>query len=119
METTNNYQVQASGNYPHIGKMLAAYFANISLNRAKLSRQLKLADSSVLRYLQRDSMQFKTLWNISIALNHNFIAEMGEKLPVDYVTTREKELQEQVETLQKELEKLNIELGVYKNIVGK
>jgi len=119
METSNNSTVQPSASCPHIGKLLADYFEGISLNRAKLSRQLKLADSSVLRYLERDSMQLKTLWNISIALNHNFIAGLGEKLSVNYVTFRETELQNKVEELQKELEKLNIELSVYKNIVGK
>ena len=119
METSNNFPAQTAVNCPDIGKILSTYFESISLNRAKLSRQIKMSGSSVFRFLDRDTMQIKTLWSICTALNHNFIAELGEKLPVKYVTTSEKELQAQVETLQKELDRINIELSVYKNIMVK
>lgn len=119
METNRNIKALMADVYPNIGKVLADYFKKQSINRSKLSKQLSVPGPSIVRYMEKETLQFKTIWNISVALNHNFIAEMGEKLPVDYVTIREKELQKQVETLQKELEKVNIELGVYKNIVGK
>lgn len=104
---------------PHNGKLLTNYLLNNQIVRAKLARKLNISNTSVYQYAESSSLQMHILWKASIALNHNFIAEVGEKLPVDYITTREKELQEQVETLQKELERLNIELEVYKNIVGK
>jgi hypothetical protein len=54
-----------------------------------------------------------------LALNHNFLAELGEKLPVDHITNREAGQRQQIDELQKELEKLKFELSIYKNIVGK
>lgn len=119
METSRNIKALMADIYPNIGKVLADYLKKHSINRSKLSKQLSVPAPSVARYMEKETLQFKTIWNISIALNHNFIAEMGEKLPIEHITARETALQNQVETLQKELEKLNIELSVYKNIVGK
>jgi len=119
MGTNRNIKALMADVYPNIGRVLADYFKKQSINRAKLSRQLSVPSPSIVRYMEKETLQFKTIWNISVALNHNFIAEMGEKLPINHITVREAALQNQVETLQKELEKLNIELSVYKNIMGK
>ena len=104
---------------PHNGKLLADYIQNNRINRAELARKLNKSNTSVYQYAESPSLQMNILWKTSLALNYNFLAELGELLPVNYITVREKELQKQVETLQRELEKLNIELGAYKNIVGK
>jgi len=119
METNRTIKALMADVYPNIGKVLADYFKKASINRSKLSKQLSVPGPSINRYIEKDTLQFKTLWNISVALNHNFIAEMGEKLPVDYITQREVELKEQIASLQSELEKTKFELSIYKNIVGK
>lgn len=105
--------------YPHNGKMLDDYFTKHNVNRAELARKLNLTRSTVMQYRNTQSLKFGILWNMSLALKHNFVAELCELLPVEYTTAREIALQEQVDNLQKELDKLNIELSVYKNIVGK
>lgn len=119
METNRNIKALNADEYPNIGSVLANFFKKHSINKSKLATQLNVPNTSVTRYVARDTLQFMTLWNISISLNHNFIAELGELLPVEFVTKRELLLQKQIDALQKDLEKLNIELSVYKNIVGK
>ena len=120
METNQNHQEQMSVAQPHhIGKMLAVYFDGLSKTQAQLARRLKMANSSLSRMLDRDSLNFTVLWNICLTMNHNFIAELGEKLPVEFVSTREKELQEQLSAKQMEIDKLNMELLLYKNFVVK
>jgi len=119
METNTSTTIQKPEVYPDLGKMLTDYFTNHSVNLSKLARHLKLGNYSLKRYLNSESMQMKTLWNLSIALNHNFIAEQADKMPVEYISEKEKALQSQIEDLQKQLEHLNIELTVYRNIVGK
>ncbi len=119
MESNRNIKALMADVYPNIGKVLADYLKKQSINRSKLAKQLSVPGPSIVRYIEKETLQFKTIWNISVALNHNFIAEMGEKLPVDYVTAREAALQSQVETLETEIEKLKFELSIYKNIVGK
>ena len=112
-KTTNSYVL------PHMGRMLADHFTTIPFNQTQMARRLKIGDSSLMRYLGRDSFQVRVLWQFSVELNRNFLAELGELLPVAHTTAREKELEAQVATLQKDMEKLNIELGVYKNIMDK
>lgn len=111
---------------PHNGKLLANYIQNNRINRAELARKLNKSNTSVYQYAESPSLQMHVLWKVSLALNHNFVAELGASLPVDYITPKElelqnqiKALQEQIEGLQKEIEHQQIEIGVYKNIVGK
>ena len=119
METNKNHQEQMSVVQPHIGKMLAVYFDGLSKSQAQLARRLKMANSSLSRMLDRDSLNFTVLWNICLTMNHNFIAELGEKLPVEFVSAREKDLQAKLADQQKEIERLNMELLLYKNFVAK
>ena len=114
MEKTTNSHVM-----PHMGRMLADHFTTLPLNRKQLAGRFKMWDTSLMRYLGRETFQVKMLWKLSLDLNRNFLAELGEKLPVEHITAREKELEAQVATLQKDMEKLNIELTVYKNIMAK
>ncbi|MEI6755144.1 MAG: hypothetical protein WCK78_18530 [Paludibacter sp.] len=113
---TNKYLKQSSTVYQHNGKMLADYFAKHNINRSELGRQLGVAPSTVMKYLESESLQFRILWSISLALNHNFIADLCAKIPIEIP---EPPKDEKLLALEKELEHLNIELSVYKNIVGK
>lgn len=104
---------------PHNGKTLENYVLSSGINRAELARKMNVSNTSVYQYAESPSLQMSILWKASLALNHNFVAQLGEILPIGYLTKREKELENQVADLQKEMEKLNIELSVYKSIVGK
>jgi len=123
--TTNNTDITAK-TMPHNGKLLANYIQNNKINRAELARKLNKSNTSVYQYAESPSLQMHVLWKVSLALNHNFVAELGASLPVDYITPKEQELQnqikalqEQIKGLQKEIEHQQIEIGVYKSIVGK
>lgn len=113
---TRNLRTESTIVYQHNGKMLADYFAKYSVNRSELARKIGVAPSTVMKYLESESLQFRILWNISLALKHNFVAELAAQLPSETVAPIKSE--EQI-ALEKELERLNIELGVYKSIVGK
>ncbi|MFT3753226.1 MAG: hypothetical protein QM800_10255 [Paludibacter sp.] len=110
---------QPTNAFPHNGNMLRDYFKLHSVNKAELARRISVAGSTVQQYLDSQSLQLGILWKISLALKHNFVAELGEKIQVDYSTQRETELEQQIEDLQSELEKTKFELSIYKNIVGK
>ena len=106
----------ATNVYQHNGQMLADYFAKHSINRSALARQIGVAPTTVLKYLESESLQFRILWKISIALKHNFLGELLVQLPLEDIAPTKSA--EQLE-MEKELEKLKIELSVYKSIVGK
>ena len=102
--------------FQHNGKMLAEYFELNSINKAALSRKMGMSPSTIQKYLEGESLQFRILWKISVATKHNFLAELTAQLPTEIVdpikTKRELELES-------ELEKVKFELSIYKNIVGK
>jgi transcriptional regulator with XRE-family HTH domain len=102
--------------FQHNGKMLAEYFELNSINKAALSRKMGMTPSTIQKYLESESLQFRILWKISIALKHNFLAELTAQLPSEIVDPIKSahELQ-----LEQELEKVKFELSIYKNIVGK
>jgi len=112
--------------HPHNGKLLSDYIFKNKVNRAELARQMDISTTSVYKYAQSYSLQLGILWKASLALKHNFVAELGALLAVDYITPKEEVLQNElktkqieIEVLQKQIEHLSIEISVYKSIVGK
>ena len=119
MENTLKISPAETTSYPHNGKLLTNYILNNRVNRVELARKMNVTPPTIYNYVKSESLQLNILWNASLALKHNFVAELAAILPVEFVTEREKGLQLQLETLQKEIEKLNLELSIYKTIVGK
>lgn len=119
MNAKNTSLTEPTTAYPHNGKLLQGYLTSHNIRIVDLARGMKVASPTVFQYFNSQSLQLNIWWKISQALNHNFLAELAEQLPVEHITAREKELQNQIDALQKELEKTNIELSVYKNIMGK
>jgi len=128
-DNTNNTDVTVK-TMPHNGKVLTDYVLTNRINRAELARKMNVSNTSVYQYAESPSLQMNILWKASLALNHNFVAELGELLPVEYSTKRETELENKIKAMEtelemktsiyeKQIEKLNIELSVYKSIVGK
>ncbi len=111
---------------PHNGNLLTNYLLNNRINRAELARKMNRSNTSIYQYAESPSLQMGILWNASLILKHNFVAELGALLPVDYSTPKETELNEQIRQLEAKvaalesmIEKKDIEISVYKSIVGK
>ena len=127
------YQIQGEFAYPHAGKIVEKYLSEHVSNRSLFARKMGVMPSTISQYFQSDSLQMGILWKLSLLTNHNFILEIGSKLPIDYPTPGVLNLQQQLDAkqqeietmktemaaLQKQVEHLGIEVSVYKNIVGK
>ncbi len=110
---------ETKNNMPHNGKLLTDYLLKNDINRAGLARKMNVSNTSVYQYAGSPSLQMSILWKASIALNHNFVAELGELLPVKHKTGNEIQLEEEIKALEAQLEKLNLELSVYKDVISK
>ncbi|HRZ98372.1 MAG TPA: hypothetical protein P5084_12520 [Paludibacter sp.] len=113
----NNSEIVES--YPHNGNILLRFLLDNKINRSAIARKMNISTSTMYQYAESPSLQLSILWKVSMATKHNFIAELGERLPVEYVSKRESELIKQLDDVKSELEKVKFELAVYKNIVGK
>ncbi|MDD4991108.1 MAG: hypothetical protein PHR83_02640 [Paludibacter sp.] len=126
IDNRKKYQLQASVPYPHVGELVESYLNKHMSNHTYVAKQLGVAPSTVARYSESESLQLGILWKLSLVTNHNFILEIGSQLPIDYPTpaailaqNQLDDKQKEIEDLQRQIERLNIELSVYKNIVGK
>ena len=115
--TTKKYQTQGSVSYPHIGQFLRQYFAKHGVNRAAVARELNVADTSTTRYLSQGSLQFGILWKISVAVNHNLLADLASRLPIPFKTPREIALETELKAMQEELNALKLENKIYKELL--
>jgi hypothetical protein len=114
---TKKYTIQGAVSYPHIGQFLRQYFIKNGVNRAKLSRHLGVADSTSTGYMRQGSLQFGILWKMSVALNHNLLADLASQLPIAFTTPREKALEKELKAVQEELKELKIENKIYKDLL--
>ena len=126
MESTLNNSTAEIDSFPHNGQLLVDYILKNRVNKIAMARKMNMSVSAIYKYGQSPTMQLRILWNASVALKHNFIAELGALLPVRFVTPHEEELkielqakQSENEALQKQIEHLNIQISVYKSIVEK
>ncbi len=97
---------------PHNGKFLTDYVLKNDINRAGLARKMNVSNTSVYQYAESPSLQMSILWKASIALNHNFVAELGELLQVEHKSENMIQLEEKVKTLESQL-------SIYKEILSK
>jgi hypothetical protein len=105
---------EKSVDMPHNGSILKAYIKGHKLIQADVAREMGVLPSSLLGYYAHSSLQLRIWWKASLALKHNFIAELGEQHPVEFIFPHK---DDEVEKLRKEVEKLRMEVAIYKKIL--
>ena len=114
----------------HNGNLLKECIEKSGLTKLEIAQRMGITVPSLHNYYVRYSLQTKTLWNASQALNRNFMVELGCKLPVDFVLEREKEKEQEfmkkeqeflnrIKQLESKIERLEMEVSVYEKILDK
>jgi len=116
IDSSKKYQKNKPENMPHVGNFINYYIVNQKLSKAQLARDLDVGNSTLNQYFKNESLQIAILWKISKLLNHNFVAQLAEYLYLPYTTKKQQQLEEEITTLHKKIETLQIELDVYKKI---
>ncbi|AWI25893.1 hypothetical protein [Flavobacterium pallidum] len=114
---TKKYKAQEADAYPPIGMILKEYMQERRISAAAMGKKLGVTSSSFRAYFDRESLQMGIIWKISLALKHNFMAELGEQLPVRFITENEKKLLQQIEQKDLLIEKLENEIAVYRKVI--
>ncbi len=104
---------------PHVGELLTQYFEEHRTYKSALARVLKKHKSVILHYQKRSTLQFRILWELSHALEHNFLQDLADHLPSEYTTNavREALRDEEVERLQGELNLAKAQITMLYDIV--
>lgn len=114
MDRSKKYLRQGPTPHLHIGKAIGKILKDKRISYAEAARRTGVNQPAFKLYLSRTSLQMGVLWNVSLALEHNFLADVMNDLPTNvqhnttaqFVTT----IAEQAETI-KDLQK---EIEIYK-----
>ncbi|MBK5213118.1 MAG: hypothetical protein JJE55_05600 [Flavobacteriaceae bacterium] len=107
---------------PHVGLLLKTYFKNERIYKAALARVMDTHKSGIQRYLSRPSLQVAILWELSLALKHNFLMDLAAQLPPGFSTDAPDPtlpLQERIAALEEENRLLNAKVETLMAVVRK
>jgi hypothetical protein len=71
---------------PHLGNLLKTYYKTNRINKSGLARVMNRSRATVQDYEERKSLQCNVLWDICVAVEHNFFADLAAQLPQTYTT---------------------------------
>ncbi|PDS25561.1 hypothetical protein [Flavobacterium branchiophilum] len=105
----------------HTGKLLTAYFEKNRTYRAYLVKLLGISYNTLLHYQKRDSIQTRTLLEISTHTKHNFFMDMALQLPLEYTTTTDPFLEknQRIAELEAENEALKVKMELLLSLLKK
>jgi hypothetical protein len=118
LDFTKRYQKKRNDDPKDLGNFVRWHIEQNKIKKLSIAKYLDVSPTTLNQYFKQSSFQFSILWRISLAVKHNFIMELGEKLNIAYETKAEKELKAQLLQKEKEIEKLETQLEVYKQIAG-
>jgi len=61
----------------HVGLLVRKRMFESGINKARLARRVNRNSTVVKRTLESSSMQAYLIWELSVALNHNFFADLA------------------------------------------
>lgn len=119
ISTSNKYKNGKGDQYPVIGNFIHYHIVHNKIKKADVARQLGILPTGLNEYFKKESLQFAILWKLSLVLKHNFIAQLGEYLPYRFESIREKALKEELAAKNAYIQKLEIQLETFREIIKK
>lgn len=119
ISTSNKYKNGKGEHYPVIGNFIHYHIVHHKIKKAEVARQLGILPTGLNEYFKKESLQFAILWKLSLALKHNFIAQLGEYVPFPYENKREKALKEELAEKNAHIQKLEIQLETLREMIKK
>jgi len=116
--TLRKYQRSNKNQHPHIGNMVKKVMDQKNISQAEVARRLQLTSSSVANYLKQSSLQFGILWNIGIALEHDFLSELMNYYPAEIQFNTQSKLIKELTDQTNTISSLEKEIEIYKNALG-
>jgi len=97
---------------PHNGNLLQELMKEKRFSKPELATALNTNQMAIKRFIEKNSLYTKDLWNLSLVMGVNMFSLLAGKLPLETPTDKEIALQKQVEDLQKEV-------AIYKGLLQK
>jgi len=112
------YQEKSVSPHPHIGALVRKAMVNKGVSQAELARRMQVTSSSLAQYFQNSSLQFGILWNLGIALEHDFLTELSNYYPVNISFNEKSKLVSELKEKTDKITDLEKEIKIYKSALG-
>ena len=119
ISNSSKYKKGLEEHYPATGNFIHYHIIQNKIKKADVAKALGILPTGLNKYFKRDSLQFAILWKLSLIMKHNFMAQLGEYLPYRYETRQEKALLEQLAEKDAIIQKMEIQLEIFREMVGK
>ena len=116
IDFTKRYQKKRNDDPKDLGNHIQWYIEQNKIKKLSIAKYLDVSPTTLNQYFKQSSFQFSILWRISLAVKHNFIMEVGEKLNIAYETKAEKALKAQLLEKEEYIKELESQLKVYRGI---
>jgi hypothetical protein len=97
---------------PHNGGLLEKYVNESGKSRSEISLKMGYSRSLLSQLYDTPSIRMHIWWGLGLVINRNIFGELAERFPVEYKSKRERELEAELEDVQKELQ-------IYKRIMDR
>lgn len=87
------------------------------MTNSEMARRMGVASQTFGSYLKNESVQFRILWEIGLALEYNFFADLMGYLPVGVLDSAESGFQVTILAQAEEIRDLKKEVEIYKGIL--
>ena len=116
IDRTKKYLQKSSNDPLHIGNLIAWIIQEKHLKKATIAQKLNIAPTTLNQYFKQPSVQVGILWRLGQAMEYNFLADLGDRIKIDFETQKEAALQKSLSEKEEELKILKVELNLLKKI---
>ena len=119
MGREQKYLAKGENDHPDLGNFVHWYILEFQLKKKDIADALQILPTTLNQYFKKRSMQFGILWRLSQAMKFNLVMAIGEHLDIPFETKVEKALRAELAEKEALIKTMEIELGVYRKIVGR
>lgn len=115
METDKN----SINNLPHMGTFIKNKIDEKNISYAEVARRMNVTQPTINGYFFQSTLQTKTIWKLSHAINNNLFTDLTKLLPTALQNTNKTAFHDIIDAQQQEIIDLKKEIAIYKEILTK
>jgi len=112
------YQEKGADTYPNVGKLVRKAMLEKGMSKAELARRMGISPTSINGYLDHPSLQLGIIWNLGIALQHDFLLEIANSYPAGFALNQNSNIIKELTEKTQKIIDLEKEIEIYKNALG-
>lgn len=98
---------------PHMGQMIESALPFHGLTRSQLARRLGNTSQAVSAIIGQPTLQAAKLWEVCLAMEHDFFADLSDRLPDHIKPSPENAAQRHIASLEQQIRDLQKEVEIY------